>query len=579
MIVTPGASADGSVFVSHSDDGHIEADSSVIYIPSAPIARNGRRAVYPTAIAAEELPEYNARLIPRLASDTAAPGYRHPGTPRTLPLAEIPWAEILKALNNKDLAATYAYLDANYGLVNEHGLMFGECTNGAKASHSPTAKRIFYSSGLSELALETCKSAREAVELIGFLIDTYGYYGTGETLPLADAAGEAWVIEISPLPLDYPKAGGLWVAQKVPDGEFFIAANEFRIREIDPAKRGVSQLYGDNLFAVTEELGWAVKDEKTGLLDWLATVSNGEYSHPYYSLRRVWRAFSIVAPSRNFSPWVKNGLTREYPFSVKPDKPLTIEDIKAIHRDHYEGTEFDLTKGMAAGPYGNPNRYLGPDDASGDVGDPNAELIGAWERPIGVYYTNLTYINQARPGVPYPLNVVSWIALNASAESVFLPFAVAPLPGIYQNFDSSVFDLDGQAWQIYNLVGEYANIRYDRMSRHIKSRAGRYENESERLVSAMQTDLAVAAQTKPRDALASFSAGLNDNALSVHQGWRKLFEELVLDYNQGEVNLNAPDGERKLGKVRYPSEWLIGSDYFSGPTVYKNKKSDDAAKD
>nr|WP_258006159.1 C69 family dipeptidase [Mesotoga sp. B105.6.4] len=91
---------------------------------------------------------------------------------------------------------TYAYFDGSYGIMNEHQLMFGECTDGAKIQIGPEpGRRIFYSSELSRVALERCKTAREAVDLIGFLIEEYGYYGTGETLPVADP-NEAWIIEM-----------------------------------------------------------------------------------------------------------------------------------------------------------------------------------------------------------------------------------------------------------------------------------------------------------------------------------------------------------------------------------------------
>ena len=113
--------------------------------------------------------------------------------------------------------------------MNEHGLMFGECTNGAHISNPPkVGKRLFYSAELSRVALERCKTAREAVELIGNLIDTYGYYGTGETLPVGDGK-EAWIIEMAPSPTG---EGGLWVAQRIPDGEYWVSANKFTIREL-----------------------------------------------------------------------------------------------------------------------------------------------------------------------------------------------------------------------------------------------------------------------------------------------------------------------------------------------------------
>eukprot|EP00608_Synchroma_pusillum_P002118 CAMPEP_0198434438 /NCGR_PEP_ID=MMETSP1452-20131203/32680_1 /TAXON_ID=1181717 /ORGANISM="Synchroma pusillum, Strain CCMP3072" /LENGTH=37 /DNA_ID= /DNA_START= /DNA_END= /DNA_ORIENTATION= len=37
---------------------------------------------------------------------------------------------------------------------------------------------------------------------------------------------------------------------------------------------------------------------------------------------------------------------------MKVDYKLSVQDVMRINRDHYEGTKYDLTKGVAAGPYG-----------------------------------------------------------------------------------------------------------------------------------------------------------------------------------------------------------------------------------
>ena len=231
------------------------------------------------------------------------PGYGEPGLPQSKPLGSIP-----------QVAHTYAYFDGNYGIMNEHQLGIGECTNGAKVEPEPDpGKRIFYSAELSRVALERCKKAREAVRLMGELIEQYGYYGTGET-PLVADTEEGWVFEMCGY--DEKGTGGLWVAKKVPDGEVFVAANEFRIREIEPDDPDT--MYSKNLFEAVREKGWWSPED--GKLDWLKAVSNGEYSHPYYSLRRVWRAMSRMAPSMKLPAWVEDGFTRAYPFSIKPEK-------------------------------------------------------------------------------------------------------------------------------------------------------------------------------------------------------------------------------------------------------------------
>ncbi|GAB6035678.1 dipeptidase [Fundidesulfovibrio butyratiphilus] len=548
-IVTKGASADGSVMVSHSDDDEL-MDQSIVYVPAKDWPKGAKRPVYDSAAAIAANPATHTYSVPRLSDPNRAPGYNHPKTPRTIPIGFIP-----------QVRHTYAYLDGNYGILNEHGLMFGECTDGAfNTCKAEPGKRIFYSSELSRVALERCKTAREALQLMGELIERYGYFGTGETLTVADK-DEAWVMEMAPSPAG---VGGLWVAQRVPDGEFFIAANEFRIRDITPDNP--DQMYGKTLFETVDKFGMRNPKDPAKPMDWLTTVSEGEYNHPYYSLRRVWRALSLAAPSLNLPAWVENGTTRAYPFSVKPDKPLALADLKRMHRDHYEGTEFDLTQGIAAGPFGNPNRVLGPTDPSGDV-TPARKLQGAWERPLGMVYSGYTYINQYKPDEPAALAAVCWMALDTAAESVFVPLAVAPLPKGYEQGDTRHFSNDS-AWWTYALVAEYANTRYSLIAKDIHDRACRVEHDAVKRVAQLRKHWKARADKDPKHAQAEFSKVLCASAEETTQSWREFFPELVAKYCQGFVN--SPD--KMAVKVGYPEQWLERTNYFTGPTSYEKAK-------
>ena len=121
---------------------------------------------------------YNCVVTPRLNAPERAPGYNFPELTKTTPLGKIP-----------EVAHTYAYIDSDYAVMNEHGLMFGECTNNSLWLENRPVKAgegLFYSSELARVALERCRTAREAVDLMGKLVDTYSLYGTGETLLVAD---------------------------------------------------------------------------------------------------------------------------------------------------------------------------------------------------------------------------------------------------------------------------------------------------------------------------------------------------------------------------------------------------------
>ncbi len=368
FIITPGASADGSMYVAHTNDGFgagvvghevLNESARLVYVPPADHPTGAKRAVF---------------FDPNSGSDEPTSVKEA----QSKPLAYIPEAE-----------HTYGYFTGSYGIINEHQLMSGEVTTGAKVQPSSDPEnRIFYSSELSNIALERCRTAKDAVTLIGQLIDQYGYYGTGETLLFADPK-EAWVIEMCGGTPD--GKGGLWVAQKVPDGEIFVTANTFRIREIIPGNP--DQMYSPRLFSSAKKNGWW--NESAGKLDWLQTVSNGEYSHPYYSLARVWSLYSRIAPSRDFSPYVTDTYSKDYPFSVAPDKKLTTADAFALFRDHYEGTVWDLTTGPAAGPFGNPYRWRGAFDDHNPIAFGEVKP-GAWPRAVSEMFCSYSYINQGR---------------------------------------------------------------------------------------------------------------------------------------------------------------------------------------
>jgi len=189
MLVTKGASTDGSVFVSHSNDG-FGANPNVAFVPAKNHKKGSLRPVYPTAAAVDEMPEYNCFFNPHLVAPERS-AYNFPDKPQTKAIGYIPEVE-----------HTYAYIDGDYPAMNEHGLMLGECTDQCAWLPEVQYKEgggIFYSSELGRVALERCKTAREAIKLMGELVDEYGLYGTAEALFVADK-DEGWLFEMQPTP-------------------------------------------------------------------------------------------------------------------------------------------------------------------------------------------------------------------------------------------------------------------------------------------------------------------------------------------------------------------------------------------
>ncbi len=546
MILTPGATASGAMTVTHSDDDEL-SDQRVIRVPAATHAPGAMRPVLPEAY------EY-----PRLNVSDRGPFYDTPGWPRTQPLGEIPQVE-----------RTFAYFDGNYGIMNEHNLMMGECTNGARFQPKPVGAaeagpdrhiRLMYSSELSRIALERHTRAAEAVRFMGELIDTWGYFGEGETLLVADGA-EAWVFEMCALPSETHHSA--WVAQRVPDGEVFVAANTFRIRDVpgdDP-----EQMHSDHLHADLEAVGYWDRSE-TPVLDWLPAVSAGEYNHPYYSLRRIWRVLDRVNPDLALGPWVEGTYTRHYPFSVRPNRRLSRAEIFGLYRDHYEGTEFDLTRGVAAGPYGDPHRFTGPyDGAQNDVGDPDRALPGAWERAISVFYQGYSFVLESRPDAPDPARGLMWLAPDVSYTSVFAPFwAGAPeFPASYQTGNTREYDPE-TAWWIFDFVGNWARLNWRRMT-EVDIAPLQRELEKASVAQVARTEAALSAD--PATAAQQLSDAQAENAAHILSAWSALGRRLIAKYSDGYVN-PGPDDRSGARPVGYPAGWLARTDYADGPTGY-----------
>lgn len=203
----------------------------------------------------------------------------------------------------------------------------------------------------------------------------------GEALSVIDP-DEAWIFHILP---DDTGASAVWIAQRVPDTHIAVVANSFIIRKVDP--KSPDFLYSANLWEVAKRKGWW--NEDMGLLDFKLAYGPPRY-RPDYSNRRVWRVLSLAAPSANL-PIESDPNGDVYPFSIAVDHLLTPEDLMQYQRDHYEGTIYSTAEGLAAGPYGDPNRYdVFPVDGMNikDV------LQGEFPRAISLFRTSYSFVAQ-----------------------------------------------------------------------------------------------------------------------------------------------------------------------------------------
>jgi dipeptidase len=274
------------------------------------------------------------------------------------------------------------------------------------------------------LVLQRSRTAKEAVLNIGALIEKYGYRShnglDGDIFSIADP-NEGWWMEVT--------IGGLWVAQRVPDDSFVVLANRFRIGEID-LKDPSRFLACPNLIDYARQKGWY--DPAQGPFNFERTYGTVEDARSAYNTRREWRGNWLLSG--------QNYQQEENPLTVVPGKKLNPRDIMALLRDHYEGTEYDLTKGY-------------------EKGSPHHTT----ERTICRMTTDATTVAQLRGWLPAEIGGLLWLSVGTPCSSVYVPYylGVLDFPKPY-TFLSDTYNRDNAFWvfdSLENLVDRYYGER------------------------------------------------------------------------------------------------------------------------
>ena len=433
---------------------------------------------------------------------------------------------------------TYAVV----GLMNEHQLTISETTFGGREELRNPGGLLHYWD-MMELALQRAKTAREAIGVMTDLVAEYGYRSTGESFSIADTK-EVWIMEmIGP---DSGGQGAQWVALRVPDGYMSCHANKARIGEFqldDPD----NCLYSDNVISFAVERGYydTASGEPFRFCEAYcpATPKNQRYADA-----RVWSIFRRAAPSQNLSPDYHRAVevAEPYPLWVKPDTELSVADVFALMRDHYEGTDYDMTKGIDAGPYGTPNRWR-PLDWMVD----SVEYV--WERPISTQQTAFSFVSQSRSWLPDAVGGVFWYGVDDTYTTCYIPLycGIDTVPRPFTVGSSDKFSWES-AWWVFNFVANFANLKYSYMLPEIQAVQSEIEGDLLKLQPWVE-NTAVDLHTFNPELLTRYLTDYSvAQAEKVVSRWRELGEYLITKYNDGYVKDEKGEPQEK----GYPEAWL-----------------------
>ena len=446
----------------------------------------------------------------------------------------------------KQAKTTYRTL----GNSNEHSLFITETTFGGRPELEDPNGGIDYGS-LIYITLQRAKTAREAIDIIVDLANTYGYCSSGESFSLIDQ-NEAWIMElIGKGPED---KGIVWVARRIPDGYVSAHANQARITTF-PWNDPENCLYAEDVADVARKFGWFEgANEDFSFADAYAPL---DFSAMRGCEARVWAFFRTVADDMDKYEDYAMGHNKDnrMPLWVMPREKVSPKVLMDCMRDHYEGTKLDMRKDIGAGGEECPYRWR-PMFFEVD----GKEYCN--ERATATQQTGFWLVGQARPE---KIGIL-WFGTDDAATSPLTPIYVnsQEVPECLKEGNGSMLKYSDTAmFWVTNRVAQFAYLRYNIVGKHVRAVVDKWENTAIEQVAKYDAILAdVPNQKKLTKLTTEFSV---NTAQALFESWVELDKYLMVKYIDGNVkgedangfidNGNGKDIPGKIEQPGYTERW------------------------
>ena len=454
------------------------------------------------------------------------------------------------------------------GNMNEHQLIIAETTYGGRPELEDPKGIMDYGS-LIYVALERTKTAREAIKVIVDLANTYGYYSSGESFSIADTE-EVWVMDL--IGKGPNNKGIVWVARRVPDGYICAHANQARISTF-PLNDPENCMYAPDVISFAREMGYFEGEDKDfSFCDAYAPL---DFSGMRGCEARAWSAFNILCDGK-FTFEDENGnvvtkdaydyidyamgydKTKRFPLFVKPSRKISVKDVADVMRDHYEGTPMDMTQDIGAGGNALPYRWR-------PMGFEHEGKKYVNERAIATQQTGFWFVGQSRGWLPDTIGGVNWFGCDDAATSYLTPIytTINDVPECFRVGNGNMITYSPtSAFWVTNRVANACYKAYDMMAPTVRAAIDSWENEMISAVAKADEEalkMYNEAEKKPRkqikrndkakklvDPYASVREYLTDfsvgNAQKIFNKWVDLEVLLLVKYIDGNVKAQNEDG-------------------------------------
>ncbi|MBN1196398.1 MAG: C69 family dipeptidase, partial [Candidatus Aminicenantes bacterium] len=510
------ATKDGSVLVSHTDTG---PDSRIFRVPA--------QTFKPGVMAAVYLDIQDASLP--LRSDGRILGY-------------IPQVE-----------KTYAYFHSAYSHINEHQLAIGESTTSMRPELAVThesGKQIMTIEQAMIFALQRHKDAREATAFIGDLCTRYGFLPSSgadgaEALIIADPQ-EAWVFEVFSVGPGWTpesgKPGAIWAAQRLPDDQAIIIPNWSTIKQIHIEDKD-NFMASDNFKQEAIDRGWY--DPASGM----PFIWQDAYAPPplEWATSRYWSFFHLFAPNavklpeRMLDKDPHKGLNQYfqvveplalYPFSVKPQKPISPQNIMAFQRSVHEGSIYDMSEDPAWYVLDGKGGYKKSPLATPFPGNELRRLLRITNRrPVARHRGHYGMVAQLRGWLPAAIGGIYYVYLDNPYFSPYVPIYAGNLSvdPTYNTYDPQKYQENSARWAI-DFVDNLARLRFQDAINDVRARRDPFEQKMFTDMAEMEQKATVLYQKNPGKARKLLTDFSNRQMREVTHMFTELRDELIVKY-------------------------------------------------
>ena len=495
------------------------------------------------------------------------------------------------------------------GNMNEHQLIIAETTFGGRHGLNNPDAIMDYGS-LIYITLQRARTAREAIRLMDELTQKYGYYSEGESFSIADKE-EAWIMEMVGKGAE---KGSVWVARRIPDGYVSGHANQSRITTF-PLDDPDNCLYSKDVISFARKMGWFDgKDEEFSFRDAYCPLDFG-------GLRgceaRVWSAFNILGKGKfayedggslvekDSYDYVDYAMghnpANNMPLWIKPAGKVSVKDVADVMRDHYEGTPMDMTQDIGAGGNALPYRWR----PMGFTYD-GKEYTN--ERAIATQQTAFWFVGQSRGNYPDVLGGIIWFGTDDAATSYVTPIYTNSeiVPECFRegNGDMLTYSSTSSFW-LNNRVANACYKMYNYMAPFVREHIDRFENsqisegvpQTDAKALELYNDIAEKEMKKQskknpgydpmtdtgdaflqvKQYLTSYSVSTAD---AIFSAWKKMEETLLVKFIDGNVKAQNEDGTfvhspesegipDGLTQPGYTEYWKEAVAHFHGDVVKK----------